>query len=186
MRRSTTYNINLSLDEQRTPYRQCECAAGMGPYAHCKYIRAAFLPLIYCGCECAAGMGPYAHCKYIRAAFLPLIYCGCECAAGMGPYAYCKYIRAAFLPLIDYGCGKAMKLELTCTETVQSFHLHNGSPVRAEHSHMSMNKTNFIFNPMPQAYSKITFTRVSKATINCAASSSVNTVLILSCKHVCI
>lgn len=108
----------------------------------------------------------------------------CECAAGMGPYAHCKHIRAAFLPLLDYVSGKSMKLELTCTETVQSFHrprrLHNGSPVKAEHLEMSINNNNIIFNPIPQTYrvdSKTTHTRVSNATINFAASSTVNPAL---------
>ena len=51
MRRSTTYNIDLSVDEQgNTLQTQCECVAGMGLFADCKYIRAAFLPLIDCGC----------------------------------------------------------------------------------------------------------------------------------------
>ena len=131
MRRSTTYNIDLSVDEQGN-----------------------------------------------------ILQTQCECAVGMGPYAHCKHIRAALLPVIDYGCGKAMKLEITCTETVQSFHrprrLHNGSPVKAEHLDMSMNNTNIIFNPIPQAHrvdSKTTFTRVCNATINFAASSTVSPAL---------
>ncbi|KAK2140285.1 hypothetical protein NP493_5863g00001 [Ridgeia piscesae] len=46
-RHSATYNIDRSLDEQGNILRtQNECAASMGPYAHCKHIRAALLPLI--------------------------------------------------------------------------------------------------------------------------------------------
>ena len=65
----------------------------------------------------------------------------CECAAGMGPHAHCKHIRAAFLPLISFTEGKCMKLELTCTETTQSFHrprrLHNGSPIKSDDLELS-------------------------------------------------
>ena len=46
----------------------------------------------------------------------------CECVAGMGPFAHCKHIRSSFLPLLDHSVGKSMNLELTCTETIQTFH----------------------------------------------------------------
>lgn len=40
MKRSVTYlvDIKLSKDEQQIEEAQCECGAGMGPYAHCKHI----------------------------------------------------------------------------------------------------------------------------------------------------
>ena len=102
--------------------------------------------------------------------------------AGMGPFVHSKHIRAAFLSLIDYGCGKAMKLELTCTATVQSFHRPQATPpaqrftsqsrtlrhVHQQHKyHLQSNTT---------AHNK-TSTRVSNAAINFAASSTVNPAL---------
>ena len=145
MRRSTTYNIDLSVDEQGNILQtQCECAAGMGPYA---------FPRTQCRVKMRRGTTYNIDLSVDEQG--NILQTQCECAAGMGPYAHCKHIRAALLPVIDYGCGKAMKLEITCTETVQSFHrpcrLHNGSPVKAEHLGMSMNNTNIIFNPIPQA-----------------------------------
>ena len=47
LRRTTTYDMDLSLDKHGNILEtQCECASGMGLYAHCKNIRAAFLPLL--------------------------------------------------------------------------------------------------------------------------------------------
>ena len=48
-----------------------------------------------------------------------------------------------------------MKLELTCTETTQSFHrprrLHNGSPIKSDDLELSntTNVHNIVFNPIP-------------------------------------
>ena len=58
----------------------------------------------------------------------------CECAAGMGPFAHCKHINSSFLPRLDHSAGKSMNLELTCTETIQTFH----RPGRTDHDYFTL------------------------------------------------
>ena len=43
MRRSLVYNIDMKVDQHGIFQEcQCDCAAGMGPSAHCKHVRAVF------------------------------------------------------------------------------------------------------------------------------------------------
>ena len=73
----------------------------------------------------------------------------CECAAGMGPTASCKHIQATMLALIDVSDGKNPLLELSSTDTLQSFHrpkkLHHGSPVKAR----DLSHKEALFDPRP-------------------------------------
>ena len=77
--------------------------------------------------------------------------------APSGPFAHCKNIRSSFLPLLDHSAGKSMNLELTCTETIQTFHrpsrLHNGYPVKIEQMKLSKSRecvNSIIFDPINQ------------------------------------
>ena len=38
MKRSVTYNLDISFTDGSVHDAQCECTAGMGPQTHCKYI----------------------------------------------------------------------------------------------------------------------------------------------------
>ena len=71
----------------------------------------------------------------------------CECAAGMGPNAHCKHIQAVLLAIIDLTGVKQPKLELCCTDVLQSFHRphrpHTESPVKASKLKLTTLTLNF-------------------------------------------
>jgi len=47
MKKSVTYNMHVCLEKCGTiDSCECECAAGMGPNAHCKHIRALLYGLV--------------------------------------------------------------------------------------------------------------------------------------------
>ena len=62
--------------------------------------------------------------------------CECECAAGIRPNAHCRHIRALLYGLVQLASGNSLYLELTCTDSLQTFHhpkqRHYGSPAKAQ------------------------------------------------------
>ena len=46
MKRSVTYNLDISFTDGTVHEAQCECAAGMGPQAHCKHICALLYGMV--------------------------------------------------------------------------------------------------------------------------------------------
>lgn len=60
----------------------------------------------------------------------------CECAAGKGDSATCKHIVGVLLMLARFVATGSLNVQLTCTETLQSFKkpskVHGGPPMRAE------------------------------------------------------
>jgi len=75
--------------------------------------------------------------------------CECECAAGIRPNAHCRHIRAllyfffvvvvvvvVLYGLVQLASGNSLYLELTCTDSLQTFHhpkqRHYGSPAKAQ------------------------------------------------------
>ena len=83
----------------------------------------------------------------------------CECAAGMGTTAHCKHIQAVLLAIIDFTGGKQPKLELCCTDILQSFHRlrrpHTGSTVKASKLKLTKETLTLNFDPRPQKYRKL-------------------------------
>ncbi|CAC5384454.1 unnamed protein product [Mytilus coruscus] len=48
MKKSVTYNVDVSIDCDGSIFEsQCECAAGMGPNAHCKHVCCVLIALYY-------------------------------------------------------------------------------------------------------------------------------------------
>lgn len=101
----------------------------------------------------------------------------CECAAGMGPNAHCKHIQAVLLAIIDFTGCKQPKLELSCTDVLQSFHRprrpHTGSPVKASRLKLTKETQALNFDPRPQKYRKLASYQdyVKNLTLNFAAST---------------
>lgn len=60
----------------------------------------------------------------------------CECPVGQGPNATCKHVVALLLVLACYFEGGDLKIKVSCTETLQSFHKpkkqHQGGLVECE------------------------------------------------------
>jgi len=48
--------------------------------------------------------------------------CQCECAAGVGPSAHCKHVCAILYAVHDVTVNRNIKMKLTCTKKIQSFH----------------------------------------------------------------
>lgn len=70
----------------------------------------------------------------------------------MGPNAHCKHVRALLHALILFVDGKGLCLEMTCTDSLQTFHhpkqRHYGSPVKAQNLNLSnVNNNSVIFDP---------------------------------------
>lgn len=118
-----------------------------------------------------------------------VLHAQCECAAGAGPQGHCKHIRTVLLALVDHTNTGGMKLELTCTEQVQSFHrpkkLHLGSPVKASSLHLDRAKPEFlIFNPILPEYEEEDAqvnTRLRNTTISLAANTGLQNSLLQTC-----
>ena len=110
----------------------------------------------------------------------------CECAAGASPHAHCKHIKTLLLALTDHTNFGTMKLELACTEQVQSFHrpkrLHKGSPVKSSSLQLGRVKSEFlIFNPIDPDYAEEdseTTARVRNSTIGLAANHGIKNALL--------
>ena len=110
----------------------------------------------------------------------------CECAAGMGPTAHCKHIRATLHALVEFSAGKDLHLEVTCTDTLQTFHhpkkRHFGSPIKATGLKLGkFDDTSLIFDPTPADYyespSKLN-SRIKNETINYAALTKLSVPLL--------
>ena len=101
----------------------------------------------------------------------------CECPAGMGPNAHCKHIQAVLFAIIGLTGGKQPKLELCCTDVLQSFHrphrLHTGSPVKASKLKLTKETLTLNCDPRPQKYRKLASypDYVKNLALNCAAST---------------
>ena len=97
----------------------------------------------------------------------------------MGPNAHCKHIRALLHALLECVCGRSTCLELTCTESLQTFHhpkqRHQGSPVKAQSLCVgNITNSNIIFDPTPVAFAETVEqlnSRVRNETVNYAAHS---------------
>lgn len=72
MSKSVTYRVDLSLDNQGfVNEAQCECAAGMGPHAHCKHVCAVLNAVVYFSIRgevvleqtCTQVLQTFHHCK---------------------------------------------------------------------------------------------------------------------------
>ncbi|XP_053390353.1 uncharacterized protein LOC128553251 [Mercenaria mercenaria] len=58
----------------------------------------------------------------------------CECGAGQGPTAHCKHVRTILFACCKFTSSGKLKVEMTCTEKLQSFHKvkkHTGSPLKS-------------------------------------------------------
>lgn len=79
----------------------------------------------------------------------------CECAAGIGPCASCKHIVAMLFALHDFAVNGNVKLQLTCTQKLQTFHKAKpfmASPVKAAQlkiGHSNTNSEELHFDPRP-------------------------------------
>ena len=79
----------------------------------------------------------------------------CECAAGIGPYARCKHVIAILFALFDFSANANVKLQLTCTQKLQTFHKAKpfmASPVKAAHlkiGHSNTDAAELHFDPRP-------------------------------------
>ena len=60
----------------------------------------------------------------------------CECPVGKGPHCTCKHITAVLLVLVNFKASKELRVNESCTETLQTFQRpkksHKGSPVKAK------------------------------------------------------
>ena len=79
----------------------------------------------------------------------------CECAAGVGPHAVCKHVVAILFAVHDFSVNGNLKLQLTCTQKLQTFHKAKpflASPVKAAElkiGHSNTNTANLHFDPRP-------------------------------------
>jgi len=79
----------------------------------------------------------------------------CECPAGEGPYAHCKHVCIVMYGAIMFTKNKAINVEETCTQKLQSFHKCKrflGSPLKTQSLNMpgADEFTNMEFDPRPQ------------------------------------
>ena len=79
----------------------------------------------------------------------------CDCAAGVGPHAVCKHIAAILFAVYDFTVNGNVKLQLTCTQKLQTFHKTKpflASPMKAVQlkiGHSNTNNTKLHFDPRP-------------------------------------
>jgi len=79
----------------------------------------------------------------------------CECAAGVGPHAACKHVVAILFAMCDFSLNCKLKLHLTCTQKLQTFHKSKpflASPVKASHlkiGHSNTNNNDLHYDPRP-------------------------------------
>ena len=82
----------------------------------------------------------------------------CECGAGEGPLGHCKHIKTVLFACCRFVKTKELKVELSCTEKLMSFHKtkkHKGSPLKARNLNVAGadEVSNFQdFDPRPQRY----------------------------------
>ena len=103
----------------------------------------------------------------------------CECPAGKGPTATCKHIVAILLVLVKFAEEGTLQVQLSCTETLQTFKRpaksHQGSPVQAENLGKQYD---WDHDPRPKKYQKWTgdmvMDHIYNATTNFCAESGLD------------
>ena len=107
--------------------------------------------------------------------------CECECAAGMGPTSHCKHTVAVLLALLDFTLHNVVLLELSCTDTLQTFHQPRrkrvGSPIKACNLKVhGCDSATLIYDPRPSKYHSMPGypDYVKNLTVNYAATHQSN------------
>ena len=109
----------------------------------------------------------------------------CECPAGRGPTASCKHIVAGLLALVKFAKEGDMQVQLSCTETIQTFKKptksHQGPPVQAE----NLGKKSFDWDkdPIPKKYQKWYDSNLMDHVYNAATNFCSNSGLDISIKY---
>ena len=105
----------------------------------------------------------------------------CECAAGMGPTSHCKHTVAVLLALLDFTLHNVVLLELSCTDTLQTFHQPRrkrvGSPIKACNLKVhGCDSATLIYDPRPSKYHSMPGypDYVKNLTVNYAATHQSN------------
>ena len=104
----------------------------------------------------------------------------CEGPAGRGPTGSCKHIVAALLMLVKFVEDGELLVQLTCTQSIQTFkkprRAHDGSPVRAEKLGKRASEE---YDPRPQKYRNMPGYKdfVYNAIINFCSNTSIDVTL---------
>ena len=113
----------------------------------------------------------------------------CECPAGRGPTGTCKHIVAGLLALVKFAQEGTLQVQLSCTETLQTFKKptksHHGSPVLAENlpRRKSVKTFDWEHDPRPMKYQKLSDTMILDHIYNATTNFCSNSGLDISFRY---
>ena len=103
----------------------------------------------------------------------------CDCPVGHGPHSTCKHITAALLMLVEFKATKVLRVNQSCTETLQTFQQpkkrHKSSPVKAQNLGTGINENIDVDPRKPQYRNRPSYNdEVKNLTTNFVSSSGID------------